>query len=88
MTLALIGPCILVAPLVVAGLIIAIPLWPVAIAVTAGCWLLSAAGELVLRAVGIHALDGWELAMRRVLLLVLTPWSYFDSPPPESPPDA
>jgi hypothetical protein len=88
MTLALLGPCMLVAPLVVVAMVIAIPLWPVAIVVTAGCWAFAAAGEALLTLLGVHVLDGWELAMRRVLLLVLTPWSYFDPKRPASPPDA
>jgi hypothetical protein len=85
--LALVGPCMVVAPLVAVGFILSIPLWPVAVVVSACCWLLAATLEALLRAVGIHAIDGWGAATRRVFFTILTPWTYFDAPKREPPPN-
>ena len=84
--LALIGPCMVVAPLVAVGFILAIPLWPVLVLLSGFGWLLAATLEQMLRIVGVRATDGWGLAARRLFLAILTPWTYFDPPKRKSPP--
>ncbi len=83
MALALVGPCMLAAPLVAVAFILAIPLWPVAVVTTFGCWALSAVLERLFLLLGFDALEGWSASMWRLFLTVLTPWNYFDPPKKE-----
>jgi hypothetical protein len=78
--LALIGPCMIAAPLVAVAFVVAIPLWPVAVVLSLAGWALAASLEWLGRLVGIDALNGWGVAMWRLLRTILTPWTYFDPP--------
>ena len=79
MALAL-GPCMLVAPLVVVALILAIPLWPVALAllllVLAVTWPL----EMGCRLLRIPAFRGATATVWRWLKWMSMPFNWFDKP--------
>ena len=87
MALALIGPCMVVAPLVAVALVLAIPLWPIVVVATGCCWLLAVMLETLCGAIGFDGVDGWGNAARRVFRTVLTPWTYFDRPDRKPPQD-
>lgn len=80
MALAAIGPCILVAPLVLVLVLLAIPLWPVAIVCTALLWLIAWPLERVLALVGVHRVSGSSRRVRAWLRVAVAPWRLFDRP--------
>lgn len=78
----LLGPCTLLAPLVLLVAILAIPLWPVALVVIGATWLVVWPIEHLLRALGVSAMQGWHTKIGRLFRTLLTPWTYFDPPSP------
>lgn len=82
--MTLIGPCILVAPIVAVLAVLAIPLWPVAIVVLGVTRLLFWPVERIASSLGYE----WATPVASKLAVwfgvVLKPWNFFDSPnPPE-----
>ena len=78
----LLGPCTLLAPLVLVVAILAVPLWPVALALVGVTWLLVWPVERLLGALGVSVMQGWSLSIGRLFRVLLTPWTYFDPPTP------
>lgn len=86
MAAVLIGPCIVVAPFVILAMLLAIPLWPVAIVVVCAMWMLVWPLERVLRALGVRRFDGASAAVSRWLVVVVKPWSLFETVSPSARP--
>ena len=83
-----IGPCMFVAPLVPIALLIAIPLWPVALVGLAVMWLVTWPLERACRILGVRLFQGASATLTRWFRTVLTPWTFFDPPPAAiAPPD-
>jgi hypothetical protein len=76
----LVGPCMLVAPLVAVVAILCIPLWPVAIVVVGMAWLVVWPLEQLARRAGSVAVAGWSARVAKAFVTVLKPWNYFDPP--------
>ena len=76
----LLGPCMLLAPAVFVLAILAVPLWPVALALVGVTWLVVWPLEQLLGALGIAATQGWCSKIGRLFRVLLTPWKYFDPP--------
>ena len=79
MTLALIGPCMLLAPLVVLLVPVALVLWPVVLAALGAAWLVT-----LPVAVALWVADGspphWHAVLGRWFTYTLRPWQYFEPP--------
>jgi hypothetical protein len=84
----LLGPCMFLAPLVMVLAILAIPLWPVFLALLGAAWLIVWPVEQLARALGTHAFDGASKRLGRWFRILLTPWTYFDVAPKAPAPDA
>ncbi len=82
--MAAIGPCMFVAPLVPVLMILAIPLWPVAIVTLSALWLVTWPLERLLHALGVRQLDGAARRVARWLGYALRPWSFFEVPKRDS----
>lgn len=78
----LLGPCMLLAPFVLVLAILAVPLWPVALAAVGLCWLIVWPLERLFAALGRRTLQGATVKIGRLFRTLLTPWTYFDSPNP------
>ena len=74
----LIGPCMLLAPLVAVLAVLALPLWPVAIVIVATTWLLVWPIERVTALCGLRFMQGWSVALGHTLYYVVKPWAYLD----------
>jgi len=89
MAAVIIGPCMFLAPVVFVLMLLAIPLWPVAIVVVTVMWLVTWPVEQMLRLVGIRRADGAAATVARWLRVVVKPWVLFEKaarPPSASPP--
>ena len=84
----LLGPCMLLAPVVVVLAILAVPLWPVVLAAVGAAWLIVWPVEQLARSLGAHALDGTSKQLGGWFRILLTPWTYFDTPPKGPAPEA
>lgn len=78
----LLGPCTLLAPLVLILAIAAVPLWPVALVLVGAAWCVVWPAERLLGAIGVTAMQGWTASIGRLFRALLTPWTYFDPPSP------
>ncbi len=78
----LIGPCLLVAPVVAVVAVLAIPLWPVAIVVLGAAWLVTWPTERAMRALGLVDRARASAALARWFGVALRPWNMFDAPKP------
>ena len=76
----------LLAPLVAVLAILALPLWPVAIALLGVVWLLLWPLERVISFTGAPAMRGWSAAVGRVFYIVLKPWVYIEKRYPRAAP--
>lgn len=74
------GPCVIFAPVVMVAFVLAIPLWPVAIAVVGLMWCVTWALERLMMAFGGRANRGWTANVTYWFVLTLKPWYYFDPP--------
>ncbi len=87
-----IGPCMFVAPLAAVALIVAIPLWPVALALLSALLVVTWPVEQLCRLLRIPALRGASATVWRWLDWMAKPLNWFDTPPRgarrDSPPDA
>lgn len=72
------GPCMFVAPLVPILMLVAIPLWPVAIVLVTGLWLVVWPLERATRMMGMHRLDGASAKVGTWLKIVVRPWILFE----------
>ena len=72
----------LLAPLVLVLAILAVPLWPVALALVGAAWCIVWPVERLLGALGVAAMRGWSTRIGRLFRTLLTPWTYFDPPAP------
>ena len=81
----LIGPCMLLAPLVAVLAVLALPLWPIAIVIVATTWLLVWPIERVMALCGLRVMQGWSVALGRTLYYVVKPWVYLDTRYPNAP---
>ena len=76
----------LLAPLVAVLALLAVPVWPVAIAVISVLWLLIWPLERAARLVGLAAFRGWTARIGRALFIVAKPWAYLNDRDPTPPP--
>lgn len=76
-----IGPCIVVAPLVFLAVLLAIPLWPVAILCLAVLWSLAWVYERACGVFGVRICGGAAAAVARWLRVVARPWTLFEPSP-------
>lgn len=76
--MALIGPCVVAAPVVGVLAIVALPLWPVAIILVGACRLLT--WPLIRMASGAAWARTLDARLVRAFRFVLRPWSFFDPP--------
>jgi len=74
------GPCMLVAPLVVVALIVAIPLWPVALVLLAVLLAVTRLVEMLCRLLRIPAFKGASATVWRWLVWMSMPLNWFDQP--------
>ncbi len=80
-----IGPCMLLAPLVFILALLAVPFWPVILALIGLTWLVLWPVERMAVWMGLRTTMGWTAAVGRVFRIVLTPWTYFDLPVKKEP---
>jgi hypothetical protein len=85
--IALIGPCMFVAPLLVVLVPVAVVLWPVVLAATGMAWLVLWPLARGARAVGVAWPTRWAAGAGRLFVTLLRPWNYFDPPKTEGAPD-
>lgn len=83
-----IGPCILLAPVVAALAVLAIPLWPVCLLVLLVALVVVWPIEQVATGLGVVALRGWSATVWSWLRWMSTPWDWFDLPAKKPPVDA
>ena len=81
----LLGPCMLLAPLVAVLAFLALPLWPIAIVIVAAIWLLVWPMERVMALFGLRFMQGWSVSLGRTLNYVVKPWVYLDKRYPAAP---
>jgi hypothetical protein len=74
----LLGPCIVLAPLIAVLALLALPLWPVAIVLLGLLWLLVWPMEHLALVLGLRDHAGVSDTLRRWFLNVLRPWVYFE----------
>jgi len=72
------GPCVIFAPLVFLLMVLAIPLWPVAIVVVGLMWLIVWPLERLSKALGMNALRGWSANVAYWFIIALKPKYFFD----------
>ncbi len=70
-----------VAPLMPVPMLLAIPLWSVAIVFLAVMWLVTWPRERACRVAGVHSFQGASNVLAGWLRTLLTPWTFFDVPP-------
>ncbi|MHB8839996.1 MAG: hypothetical protein ACYC7F_13720, partial [Gemmatimonadaceae bacterium] len=75
-----IGPCMFVAPLAAVALIIAIPLWPVALALLSALLVVTWPVEQLCRLLRIPAFRGASATVWRWLAWMAKPLNWFDLP--------
>lgn len=75
-----IGPCFLLAPVVAALALLAIPLWPIALVLLLIVFILTWTVELVGTRLGLTRLRGRSAAVWRAFIWLRTPWNWFDAP--------
>ncbi len=73
-----IGPCMLLAPLVAVALIVAIPLWPVALALLAALLMVTWPIEQLCRLLHFPAFTGASATVWRWLVWTAKPLNWFD----------
>jgi hypothetical protein len=76
----LLGPCMFLAPLVMVLAILAIPFWPVFLALLGAAWLIVWPIERLAQSLGSHAFEGATKKIGGWFRTLLTPWTYFDTP--------
>ncbi|MBI3504414.1 MAG: hypothetical protein HY059_06200 [Proteobacteria bacterium] len=87
----LIGPCFFLAPVVAVLAVLAIPLWPVCLAVLFAMFVVVWPVEQVVTRLGVTRMRGASARVWGWLLWMSTPWNWFDLPkkaPPAVPPAA
>lgn len=82
----LIGPCMLLAPLVAVLAFLAVPFWPVAIVLVATAWLVVWPLEHGLALAGVQLMQGWSAWVARTLYNVVKPWVWLDTRYPNATP--
>jgi hypothetical protein len=80
-----IGPCMLLAPFVFILALLAIPFWPVILALVGLAWLVVWPLERMALAMGMGDRMVWAPKIGRAFRVLLTPWSYFDLPAKKPP---
>ena len=80
-----VGPCMLLAPLVFILALLAVPFWPVILALIGLIWLVLWPIERMAVWMGLRGTMGWTSVVGRVFRVVLTPWTYFDLPVKKEP---
>ena len=80
----LIGPCLVVAPVVGAVAVLAIPLWPVSIVALGVAWLVAWPVEHALLVLGVIERARASPALGRYVGFALRPWTIFDPSRPGS----
>lgn len=83
--MVLIGPCMVLAPLVAVVAFLAVPFWPVAIVIVAAIWLVVWPIERVMKLLGVGVMQGWSAKIGRTLYYVIKPWVYLDVRYPNGP---
>ncbi|MCX5765677.1 MAG: hypothetical protein NTZ43_00440 [Gemmatimonadetes bacterium] len=77
-----IGPCFLLAPVVAALALLAIPLWPIALVILLVVFVLTWIVEFAGTRLGLRWWRGRSAAVWRAFLWMRTPWNWFDAPKP------
>jgi len=78
--IAVFGPCMFVAPLLVLLIPVAIVLWPPVLAVLGVLYLVLWPLAAAARALGMQRPPAWHAALGRWFIVLLRPWRYFDAP--------
>ncbi len=81
----LVGPCMLLAPVVVILLPVAIVLWPFVLAFVGVLWLLLWPFTLLARSMEKPWLPEKHAQLGRLFATLLKPWNYFDLPQNKGP---
>jgi hypothetical protein len=72
------GPCVIFAPVVFVLMVLALPLWPVAIILLGLLWCLVWPVERILRAIGLNAKSEWSNHVAYWLVVAIKPKYFFD----------
>ena len=83
--IAVFGPCMFVAPLLVLLIPVAIVLWPPVLAVIGVLYLLVWPLSIAGRAIGVNRIAAWHATLGRWFVVLLRPWRYFDAPRVKNP---